>query len=61
VIAMLGALDGLPGGTRASVAGSLRLLDRNAHIHTWKKDLRNAGPGPEAFRELRARVPHRTT
>jgi hypothetical protein len=61
VIAMFGALDGLPGGTRASTAESLRLLDRKAHGHTWKKDLKKAGDGPQALRELRARVPHRTT
>jgi hypothetical protein len=61
VIAMLGALDGLAGGTHASIANSLRMLDRNARGRKWKKDLKKAGQGPAALRELRARVPHRTT
>jgi hypothetical protein len=59
VIALLGTLDGLPGGTRASIADTLRLLSQSTHTHTWKKDLKNAGQGPEAFRELRAQVPRR--
>jgi hypothetical protein len=59
VIAMFGALDSLSGGTRASIADSLRLLGHNMHAHTWKKELKKAGQGPEAFRELRARVPSR--
>lgn len=58
VIAMLGALDGLPGGTRASLINSLRLLDRNAHGHTWKKAVKKAGQGPESRSELRAQIPH---
>ena len=61
VIAMLGAIDGLRGGTRASIVDSLRSLDRTAHLHAFKKDLKKAGPGPEALRELRDRIPHRTT
>jgi hypothetical protein len=28
--------------------------------HRWKKDLKNADLGPEAFRELRARIPRHT-
>jgi hypothetical protein len=59
VIAMLGTLDGLPGGTRASIVDTLHLLSQSAHSHTWKKDVKNAGQGPEAFRELRAQVPRR--
>jgi hypothetical protein len=59
VIALLGTLDGLPGGTRASIADTLRLLSQSTHSHTWKKDLKNAGQGPAAFRELRAQVPRR--
>jgi hypothetical protein len=61
VIAMLGAIDGLRAGTRASLVDSLRSLDRTARLHTFKKDLKKAGQGPEALRDLRARVPRRTT
>jgi hypothetical protein len=59
VIAMIGALDGLPGKTRAQLVSNMRLLDDNAHSHTWKHDLKKAGDGPAAFQELRAKVPHR--
>ena len=61
VIAMLSAIEGLRGGTRASLVDSLRSLDRTAGLHTFKKDLKKAGSGPEALRDLRSRVPHRTT
>jgi hypothetical protein len=46
VIAMLGAIDGLRAGTRASLVDSLRSLDRTARLHIFKKDLRKAGQGP---------------
>jgi hypothetical protein len=59
VIAMLGALDDLPGKARAMVTEDLRSLDQTAHSHTWKKDLKKAGPGPEEFWELRAMTPRR--
>jgi len=58
VIAVLSVLDALPSGVRATVAGRLRSLDQEVHSHTWKKEVKKAGEGPEAFRELRARVPH---
>jgi hypothetical protein len=61
VISMLGAVEGVRGGTRASIVDSLRSLDWTARLHAFRKDLRKAGPGPEALRELRDRVPHRTT
>ena len=57
VIAMLGAVAGLPGKTRAMIADNLKTLDRNEHRHTWKKDLKGAGEGVGAFRDLRAGVP----
>ncbi len=57
VIAMLGGLEGLPGKARAMVTQDLRSLDQTAHSHTWKKDLKKAGSGPEEFRELRERIP----
>jgi hypothetical protein len=59
VIAMIGTLDGLPRKTQAQLAENMRLLNDNAHSHTWKHDLKKAGEGPAAFQELRARVPHR--
>lgn len=57
VVAMMGALDGLPGQTVARTASNLRSLDQEVTSHTWKKGLKQAGAGPERFRELRARVP----
>jgi hypothetical protein len=59
VIALIGAIDGLSGQTRARVASNMRSLDEKAHSHTWKKDMKKAGEGPAAWDELRARVPHR--
>jgi hypothetical protein len=56
VLAMLGALGGLPPRTRASVAQDVRLLDGHVR-HRWKKAVRQAGGGPAQFRELRAHVP----
>jgi hypothetical protein len=60
VIAMLGALDGLRGGTRSQVASDLRSLDQSVLSRTWDKDLKKAGDGPPAFRDLRAAVPRHT-
>jgi hypothetical protein len=60
VIALLGSAPGLSGGTRAMMASNLGSLDREASSHRWKKDLKIADPGPEAFRELRARIPRHT-
>jgi hypothetical protein len=60
VIALLGSAEGLPGGTRAMIASNLGSLDRDVSSHRWKKDLKDADLGPEAFRELRARVPRHT-
>jgi hypothetical protein len=60
LIAMLGALDGLSRGARAQIVDSLRSLDWSVHSHTWKKELKKAEPGPEAFRELRAKIPRHT-
>jgi hypothetical protein len=57
VVAMLGSLDGLTGQAKAELAGGLRLLDRDVHSHHWKKEVSQAGQGPEAFRALRAQVP----
>jgi hypothetical protein len=54
---MLGGLDGLPGKAVAMVTEDLRSLDQTARSHTWRKDLKKAGAGPEEFRELRARTP----
>jgi hypothetical protein len=59
VIAQLGTLDGLTGQTRAMIASNVRDLNWYSDKHTWKKDLKKAGEGPAAFRELRARTPHR--
>jgi hypothetical protein len=57
VLAVVGTLDGLPGQTRARMASDLRSLDQEVTSHTWKKELKRAGDGPERFRELRSRVP----
>ena len=59
VIAMLGALDGLPGQARAMVAEDLRTLTGTAHGHHWNSELKKAGTGPEEFRQLRAEIPRR--
>ena len=58
VIAVLSVLDAMPASVRATVAGQLRSLDQEVHSHTWKKEVKKAGEGPEAFRDLRAMVPH---
>ncbi len=58
VVAMLGTLGGLNPATRAQILGDLRSLDYHPHSHHWKKEVRRAGDGPEAFRDLRAHVPH---
>ena len=45
-------------GNAAAAGGyHLRSLDQTARSHTWKKDLKKAGTGPEEFRELRAKAP----
>ena len=59
VIALAGTLEGLSGQTRATMAGNVRSLDEYSHSHTWKKAMKKAGEGPAAWRELRARTPHR--
>jgi len=59
VIAMLGALDGLPGQARAMVAEDLRTLNGTARGHHGNKELKQAGTGPEEFQPLRAEVPRR--
>jgi hypothetical protein len=58
VIAVLSVLDAMPASVRATVGGQLRSLDQEVHSHTWKKEVKKAGEGPEAFRDLRATVPH---
>lgn len=58
VIAMLGSLDGVSSKTHATIAGNVRLLDREVATHGWKKKLSQAGEGPAAYRELRGKVPH---
>jgi hypothetical protein len=57
VIAMLGALEGLPGKARAMVTEDLRSLNESVRSHQWKKELKRAGPGPEEFQDLRAQIP----
>jgi hypothetical protein len=59
VIAMIGALDGLPGRAKAKAASDLRTLDQDTRGHTWKHAMKKAGDGPAAFAELRATVAHR--
>lgn len=59
VIAMLGTQGGLTPGTHAQIISDLRSLDQDAGGHHWKKEVRKAGDGPAAFRELRAHVPRR--
>ena len=59
VIALLGALDGLPGRAKAKAASDLRSLDGSARHHAWKHALKKAGEGPVALQGLRATVPHR--
>ena len=60
VIAVLGSAAGLSSGMRAMMASNLGGLDREASSHRWKKELKSAELGPEAFRELRSRIPRRT-
>jgi len=59
VIAMLGALDGLPGQARARAAEDVRTLNETAHGHTWRKGLKQADAGPAEFQPLRAEIPLR--
>lgn len=59
VIALIGALDGLPGRARAKAASDLRTLDQDTRGHAWRHAMKKAGEGPMAFAELRATVPHR--
>lgn len=59
VIALIGALDGLPGRARAKAASDLRTLDQDTRGHAWRHAMKKAGEGPVAFAELRATVPHR--
>jgi hypothetical protein len=59
VIALIGALDGLPGRAKAKAASDLRSLNERARSHAWKHAMKKASEGPAAFRDLRARVPHR--
>lgn len=59
VIAMLGALDGLPGQARARAAENVRTLNETAHGHTWRKGLKQADAGPAEFQQLRSEVPRR--
>ena len=59
VIAMLGALDGLPGQARARAVEDVRTLNETAHGHTWRKGLKQAGTGPAEFQPLRAEIPRR--
>jgi hypothetical protein len=57
VIAVLSVLDALPASVRTTAKGRLRSLDQEVHSHTWKKEVKKAGEGPERFRDLRAAVP----
>lgn len=59
VIAMLVTLGGFSPGTRALVASDLRSLDKDAHSHHWKREVKKAGDGPAQFRDLRSHVPRR--
>jgi hypothetical protein len=61
VIAMLGALNGLDGQTRARIVSNMRSLNRESSSHAWKKDMKKAGDGPLALREFRSQVPHRSS
>jgi hypothetical protein len=58
VIAVLSVLDAMSASVRATVGGHLRSLDQEVHSHAWKKEVKKAGEGPDAFRDLRAAVPH---
>jgi hypothetical protein len=57
VIAMLSIPEGMVKSTRALVAEDLRNLDEQLVRHKWVNALKQAGEGPDAFRELRAEVP----
>lgn len=59
VIAMFLALGGLSPGTHARVVSDLRSLDKDAHSHHWRKEVKKAGDGPAQFRDLRSHVPRR--
>jgi hypothetical protein len=49
---------GLAGGTRASIADTVRLLNETRNDHHWKKQIKKAGAVPQALQPLRASVPH---
>jgi hypothetical protein len=57
VIAMLGALPGLPGQTRALAVEDLRCLDRSVQATCGRRGLKQAGEGQEAFRRLGGGIP----
>jgi hypothetical protein len=57
VVVMLGRLDGLTPSNRASAIQTVQSLDATVATHRWRKEVKKAGAGPQAFRELRARVP----
>ena len=59
VLAQLGALDGLTGEMRASIAQSVRQLNEDSLQKIWQKGMKKAGGGPVTWRELRARTRHR--
>ena len=60
VAAWLCTLDGMPRKTQAQIVSNVRLLDQDVTAHTWKKELKKAGDGPQKFHELRAKVPRHT-
>jgi len=59
VLAQLGALDGLTGEMRASIAQSVRQLHEDSRQKIWQKGMKKAGRGPVTWHELRARTCHR--
>ncbi len=58
VVAMLVGSGGVSADTRRSVFDRLRRIDEHVHSHHWKAEVRKAGAGPAAFRELRQAIPH---
>lgn len=57
VLAMLATSGGTRSDTHATVLDHLRMVDKQAGSHHWRREVHKAGDGPAEFRELRAQIP----
>jgi hypothetical protein len=60
VLAMLAVMPGVAGQARFRALDAVRDLNQTCHGHHWHKQVRHAVAAPDAFVELRSRVPLRT-